>query len=48
MNVDERETLHDIIIDLRKALMEDDEDVRAEVVKQIDRLYELMRVNSVG
>jgi len=39
-----KEELHDIIIDLRKALMEDDDNIRADVSKQITRLYNLMQV----
>jgi len=41
-----KEELHDIIIDLRKALMEDNDNIRirADVSKQIARLYNLMQV----
>ena len=37
-----REVLHDIIIDLRKALLSDNDEIRADVSKQIDRLYEIL------
>ena len=43
MDVKEREIVHDIIIDLRKALYQNNDEVRAAVVVQIDRLYELIR-----
>ena len=48
MDIEERELLHDIIIDLRKALNEDNDEVRAEVSRQIDRLYELYRKSVVN
>ena len=34
--------VHDIVIDLRKALNTSNDDIRAEVAKQVDRLYELI------
>lgn len=43
MNKKEKAILHDIIIDLRKALQTGDDEVRAEVIIEIDRLYELIR-----
>jgi len=43
MEQTERGELHDIIIDLRKAILEDDKSVREAVATQITRLYKLLR-----
>ena len=42
MNKETREVIRDIIIDLRKALNTSNDDIRAEVVQAIDRLYEVI------
>ena len=46
MEQTERGELHDIIIDLRKAILEDNKNVREDVATQITRLYKLLRDES--
>lgn len=43
MTKGEKELIHDIIIDLRKALNASNDEIRADVAKQVNRLYELIR-----